>query len=163
MNHDELVEDSNLIHNVQTRQKLMQKLSRDNAVPALVSGSNSFSLILAGMTGMTPGPYSYSGSNPLYTPFAGVASLMMNQPVHFSSQSHCVLMSNLFDPHDSTVKEDPNFYDDTRDDVFDECSKFGKVEIVYVDPISKDGNVWVKFADKNVEAATKAIEAMNGR
>jgi len=160
MHHDELVEDSNLIHNVQTRQKLMQKLSRDN-VPALVSGSKIFVYYLAGMTGMTPAPYGYS--NPLYTPYGGMNNFMMNQPVQFSSQSHCVLLSNLFDNHGVSLNDDPSFFEDTKEDVTEECSNFGKVENVYVDQLSKDGNVWVKFANRDVAAATKAIEVLNGR
>lgn len=162
MHHDELTEDSNLIHNVQTRQKLMQKLSRDN-IPALVSGSTKIFLNKAGMTGMTPGHYSYTNTNPMYTPYGGLNNLMMNQPVHFSSVSNCVLLSNLFDPNQVNLKDDPDFFEDTKDDVFDECSNFGKVEKIYVDQLSKDGNVWVKFANKDVAAATKAIEVLNGR
>jgi hypothetical protein len=78
------------------------------------------------------------------------------------TQSSCVLLSNLFDPSSVNIAEEPNFYRETKEDVMNECSNFGKVEEVYVDQ-SSTGNVWVKFANSNWQAARAAVEGLNGR
>ena len=79
-----------------------------------------------------------------------------------SIQSSCLLLSNLFDPTQVNLKEDANFYSDTKQDVFEECSNFGKVEGVWVDRNSQ-GNVWVKFSQNNWQAARAAYDGLNGR
>jgi hypothetical protein len=78
------------------------------------------------------------------------------------AQSHYVVLSNLFDPTTVNLSDEPNFFKDTKEDVFEECSNFGKVEDVYVDQHST-GNVWVKFANNNWQAARAAVEGLNGR
>ncbi len=44
----------------------------------------------------------------------------------------------------------------------EECSECGKVETIWVDQTS-NGNAWVKFANKDMNAAKKAMEKLNGR
>ena len=46
--------------------------------------------------------------------------------------------------------------------IIEECNEFGPVETVFVDQTT-NGDVWVKFANKDVEAAKKTIEILNGR
>jgi hypothetical protein len=79
-----------------------------------------------------------------------------------TTQSNCLLLSNLFDPTLVNLKEDPNFYNDTRDDVYSECSKNGKIEKIWLDENSA-GNIWIKFANNNYQAAKNTYDKLNGR
>ena len=78
------------------------------------------------------------------------------------AKSSCFLLGNLFDPSQVNLSEEPEFYEDTRLDVKDECSNYGEVEKIWVEENSF-GNVWVKFANNNTTAAAKALEKLNGR
>ena len=86
----------------------------------------------------------------------------INTGVPSVSQSSCVLLSNLFDPSAVNLSVEPNFYRETREDVTNECSNFGKVDKVQVDE-SSTGNVWVRFSNNNWQAARAAVEGLNGR
>ena len=114
-------DDNNFLHNLQTKQTLMQKLNRDTGVYPQLTDSD------------------------------------VNEP------TNCLLLSNLFDPSKINLKDDPNFFADTEDDVFDECEKFGKVEKIFIDKYSPFGYVWVKFSNNNINAARGAYEKLNGR
>ena len=57
--------------------------------------------------------------------------------------TQCFMLSNLFDP-DVEASRNPNWVQEIRDDVIDECNRFGGVVHIYVDEKSKDGNVYVK-------------------
>eukprot|EP00731_Ephydatia_muelleri_P026591 Em0018g691a len=86
--------------------------------------------------------------------------------------SNCFVLSNMFDPLrvfaigssdvlSSVAREtEPNWDADIRDDVYEECAKFGGVIHIYVDKLSQ-GNVYVKCATAQV--ATNASNALNGR
>ena len=97
-------------------------------------------------------------------PGIGYASLPMNpvanqlQDSSFDNvtQSNSILLSNLFDPNEINLKTDPEFYNDVRRDVLDECNNLGKVDKIYVDSNSL-GNVWIKFADNNFQSAKMAV------
>ncbi len=125
--------DDSHLHTSQSKQALMQKLNRD--LPLEINPSLGRDVSLSGA---------------INTGFPAV------------SQSSCVLLSNLFDPASVNISEEPNFYRETREDVMNECSNFGKVEQVFVDE-SSTGNVWVKFANSNWQAARAAVEGLNGR
>jgi len=71
-------------------------------------------------------------------------------------QSCYILLTNLFDPNEVDLKEDPDYFIDVRRDVQDECNSLGTVEAIRVDSKSK-GNVWIKFADNNAQAAKMAV------
>jgi hypothetical protein len=73
-----------------------------------------------------------------------------------SSQSCFILLSNLFDPSAVDLRTDPDYFHDVRRDVMDECNGLGKVEEIFVDSNSR-GDVWIKFADDNWQAAKMAI------
>jgi hypothetical protein len=96
-------------------------------------------------------------------------SLSIPQPINpqlagvpQATQSHCVLLHNLFDPSSINFREEPNFFKDTQEDVYEECSNFGKVEDVLIDQNSK-GNIYVKFSNNNWQAAKAAVDGLNGR
>jgi len=96
-------------------------------------------------------------------PGIGYASLPMNpannpsQDYSFNNvtQSNCIMLSNLFDPSEINLKTDPEYYNDVRRDVLDECNSLGKVDKIFVDSNSL-GNVWIKFADNNIQSAKMA-------
>ncbi len=54
----------------------------------------------------------------------------------------------------------PNLVAETEADVKGECSKYGKIKHIAVDPESK-GFIYLKFED--IVSAQKAITALNGR
>jgi hypothetical protein len=86
----------------------------------------------------------------------------MNVSIPYTSQSACLLLNNLFMPEEINLVEEPDFYEETKLDVNEECSIYGEVEKIWVEENSM-GNVWVKFANNNYTASNKAIEKMNGR
>lgn len=71
--------------------------------------------------------------------------------------SACIVLKNMFDP---ATEDEPDFDREIRDDVEEECAKFGPVLHIFVDKNSA-GNVYVKF--QQPDAARQAAEAMNGR
>ncbi|XP_068646809.1 uncharacterized protein [Aristolochia californica] len=71
--------------------------------------------------------------------------------------TECLLLTNMFDPK---IETEPDFDMEIKDDVLEECSKFGMVNHIYVDKNS-EGHVYLRFG-----AATSAISAqraLNGR
>jgi len=83
-------------------------------------------------------------------------SVITNEP------SSCICLSNLFDLSEVNLEEDSTFFLDIRDEVLDECKEIGEVEDIFVDQTS-NGDVWVKFAHRNIEAAKRAIKKLDGR
>ena len=69
-----------------------------------------------------------------------------------------LLICNMFDPATET---DPEWELDIKEDVAEECSKFGPVEHIHVETQKPGGIVLIKF--KAVEAAIKTAHSMNGR
>ena len=83
----------------------------------------------------------------------------MNVSIPPTSQSSCLLLSNLFVPNEVNLAEEPDFYEETKLDVKEECSIYGEIEKIWVEENSA-GNVWMKFAENNFNAAAKAIEKL---
>lgn len=71
--------------------------------------------------------------------------------------TQCFLLSNMFDPKTET---NPNWPEDIKNDVIEECRKHGGVVHIYVDPTS-EGYVYVKCA--SILAATASVNALHGR
>jgi RNA-binding protein 39 len=69
-----------------------------------------------------------------------------------------VLVCNMFDPATET---EPEWDLDIREDMLEECSKYGQVDTVHVEKHKPGGIVLLKFA--TVEAAVKAANSLNGR
>jgi RNA-binding protein 39 len=57
--------------------------------------------------------------------------------------TQCFMLSNMFDPATEASKN-PDWAQEIRDEVIDECNKYGGVVHIYVDEKSSDGNVYVK-------------------
>lgn len=74
--------------------------------------------------------------------------------------TQCFMLSNMFDPATEASKN-PNWSQEIRDDVIDECNRFGGVVHIYVDEKSSDGNVYVKCA--TIASAINAVNSLHGR
>lgn len=72
--------------------------------------------------------------------------------------TQCFLLVNMFDPATET---DPNWDQEIRDDVIEECNKHGGVLHVFVDTASPEGKVYVKCPSK--ATAVLAVNALHGR
>lgn len=72
--------------------------------------------------------------------------------------SSAILLKYMFNPAEET---DPNWAADLREDVRDECARYGVVQMVHVDKDSADGEVYVCFADEN--QAQSARKSLHGR
>ena len=57
--------------------------------------------------------------------------------------TQCFMLSNMFDPA-TEASRNVDWAQEIRDEVIDECNKFGGVVHIYVDEKSADGNVYVK-------------------
>jgi RNA-binding protein 39 len=59
--------------------------------------------------------------------------------------TQCFMLSNMFNPT-TEASRNPDWAQEIRDDVIEECNKHGGVVHIYVDEKSSDGNVYVKCA-----------------
>lgn len=140
--------------NAQSRVILMQKLDR--------SGTPSSAGLTAAGGVSTISPM----AAPL-VPFPAVAGLAgagifpaVNIPAALDPigvPSECLLLKNMFDPSTET---EPEFDEDIKEDVREECSKFGELNHIYVDKNSV-GFVYLRFG--NTQAAMGAQRALHGR
>lgn len=79
------------------------------------------------------------------------------QSVGTAAISNCFMLSNMFDP---SAENEPGWDSEIRDDVLEQCVRFGTVLHIHVDPYSQ-GNVYLKCALPQVAAA--AFNHINGR
>lgn len=84
-------------------------------------------------------------------------SLPLPTPAVVVQPSTCILLKNMFDPATET---DPNFHLDIKEDVKEECEKFGPVKHIAVDKNSQ-GFVFVKFT--MLTSASNAVQSLNKR
>lgn len=109
-----------------------------------------------------------AASAPSPTPSPGYG-LSLNPAI---SPSPCMLLKNMFDPKAYVLSSllcyfnclyretDPDFHLDIKEDVTEECSKYGKITHIYVERDS-EGHVYMKFTSS--DGAQKAIQALNHR
>ena len=74
--------------------------------------------------------------------------------------STCVLLKNMFDPNGEDERNDPDFFDDLREDVKEECGKHGPVHDAKIERATA-GFVYLKFGD--VDSAGRCVSSMNNR
>ncbi|CAF0887873.1 unnamed protein product [Adineta steineri] len=73
--------------------------------------------------------------------------------------TQCFMLSNMFNP---TVEAgNPHWVQEIRDEVIEECNKYGGVVHIYVDEKSPDGNVYVKCS--TIASAINTVNALHGR
>ena len=73
--------------------------------------------------------------------------------------TQCLMISNMFDIYEESRK--PNWVEDIKNDVIEECTKCGGINHIYVDENNKDGNVYVKAP--SIAIATSIFSTLNGR
>ncbi|XP_037426089.1 RNA-binding protein 39-like isoform X1 [Triticum dicoccoides] len=152
-------EGGGLALNASSRALLMQKLDRSGATTSLTSGLGASAVALP--------PVSVLGApatGPVLQPtvpglglIPGASIPVITQSVDTAPPSECLLLKNMFDP---AVETDPDFDLDIRDDVREECSKFGQVRHIFVDK-NTAGFVYLRF--DSITAAMGAQKALQGR
>ncbi|XP_022005149.1 RNA-binding protein 39 isoform X2 [Helianthus annuus] len=142
--------------NAQSRVQLMAKLDRSGIASGL-SGSLGVGAPLVNGSGSILAN-GLQSTGPPAIPVPGLAQMvpvMGLEPV--GKPSECLLLKNMFDPATET---EPDFDLDIKEDVGEECSKFGRVKHIYVDKQSA-GYVYLRF--ESVEAASLAQQGMHKR
>lgn len=126
------------------------KLDADEGGAGVAMNSQSRMMLMAKL-GQTAGiqiPVPSSMAPPIQT----------GPPPIRGNPTRMIWIKNMFDPATET---DPHWDSDIREDVSDECSKFGKVEGCYVEKQKPGGFVLVKM--QGTDGAMKAANALNGR
>ncbi|KAE9601303.1 putative splicing factor, RBM39, splicing factor RBM39, linker [Lupinus albus] len=141
-------DEGGMVLNAQSRVELMRKLAGDAAsagVP-MVNGS-------------APAAISLPIGNLGTVPATAFPSLVIPTPVAEPEgiPSECLLLKNMFDPN---TEMEPDFDLDIKEDVEEECSKYGRVKHIYVDKRSA-GFVYLRF--ETVKASSDAQRAMHNR
>jgi hypothetical protein len=90
---------------------------------------------------------------------AGIGSTGYNQPIS-QSPTRVVVMGNMYDPRLVNLSLDPQFYLRMKEDVLDQCKRYGETLDVVVDG-QAEGQVWVLF--KNQQDAIKAVHSFTGK
>nr|XP_018903439.1 PREDICTED: RNA-binding protein 39 [Bemisia tabaci] len=126
------------------RLQLMYKLAEGTGMQIPPAAANALQLAnnaIVGMMATTPTP-------------AAAATAVTNPPI----ATQCFLLANMFDPSSET---NPNWDQEIRDDVIEECNKHGGVLHVFVDKASPQGNVYVKCP--TINTAVAAVNSLHGR
>uniref|UniRef100_A0A1J3JPF3 RNA-binding protein 39 n=1 Tax=Noccaea caerulescens TaxID=107243 RepID=A0A1J3JPF3_NOCCA len=136
--------------NAQSRALLMQKLDRTGMVTSNMG--------LLGVPARNGTALQQAGMNPGFRasvlPTTAIPSFVA-EPV--GQPSECLLLKNMFDP---ATEEEPDFDVEIEEDVKEECSKYGRVNHIYVDKNSA-GLVYLRF--ESVQAAVTAQREMHMR
>ncbi|XXG40378.1 hypothetical protein AAC387_Pa01g1112 [Persea americana] len=157
--------------NARSRALLMQKLDRSGATSSIASSlgtpavnapalslattpilgaAPALNPLLPGLMGQVPVIGGLPGT-PIPVPATPTAVDTIGVP------SECLLLKNMFDPQNET---EPDFDLDIKEDVQDECSKFGTVKHIFVEKNSA-GFVYLRF--DNVQSAVSAQRSLHGR
>ncbi|KAL2498684.1 Splicing factor [Abeliophyllum distichum] len=140
--------------NAQSRALLMQKLDRSGTASSVTGPIG-----VPALNGLAPQPAMNLPMNPSTVPPTPLlpTQLVSMAPEPIGNPSECLLLKNMFDP---SSEMDLEFDLDIRDDVQEECSKYGAVKHIYVDKNSA-GYVYLRF--ESVDAASRAQQAMHKR
>ncbi|XP_021903643.1 RNA-binding protein 39 isoform X2 [Carica papaya] len=159
--------------NAQSRALLMRKLDRSGTASSITSSLNTPAVNSTSLVGPTaPILGAAPGVPPLVAPlvqgsFPSVpvlpgtglqlpgATIPSVEPIGIPSE--CLLLKNMFDPN---VETEPDFDLDIKEDVKEECSKFGNLKHIFVDKNSA-GFVYLRF--ESVQYALNAQRALHGR
>ncbi|OAY52292.1 RNA-binding protein 39 isoform X1 [Manihot esculenta] len=165
-------EGGGLALNARSRALLMQKLDRSGTASSIAGSlgtpvvSTGLPVPVAPILGAAPvvppvvAPL-MAGSVPGLTGLAGAGVQLPASAIPsvdtIGIPSECLLLKNMFDPN---VETEPDFDLDIKEDVQDECSKFGSLRHIYVDKNSS-GFVYLRF--ENTQSAINAQRALHGR
>lgn len=152
--------------NAHSRALLMQKLDRSGSATS-VAGALVNPVVSTPALAMPTASVLGAPMVPLMQPtipaFAGLLPPAMTIPSVPTATgtvgipSECLLLNNMFDP---SVETEPDFDLDIKEDVQEECQKFGAVKHIFVDKNSA-GHVYLRF--DNVNSAMGAQRALHGR
>ncbi|XP_050263123.1 uncharacterized protein LOC126707486 isoform X4 [Quercus robur] len=154
--------------NARSRALLMQKLDRSGSGSSVAGSTgtpvvNSTGLTLPTVPILGAAP-AVSPINPLVPALAGLGGSGLQVPIAtlptvdtIGVPSECLLLKDMFDPNDET---EPDFELDIKEDVQNECLKFGKLKHIFVDKNSA-GFVYLRF--ENTQGAVAAQRALHGR
>ncbi|XP_020409093.1 splicing factor CC1-like isoform X1 [Zea mays] len=126
-------EGGGLALNASSRAALMLKLDRSGTATSLTGGIGA-----AGVAVPATSVIGAAGAASLLSPTVSAVGSVPGAPVLpitaqnviMSTPTEFLLLKNMFDP---SLETDPDFDLDIRDDVQDECSKFGAVKHIFVD------------------------------
>ncbi|KAF9684510.1 hypothetical protein SADUNF_Sadunf04G0125600 [Salix dunnii] len=159
-------EGGGLALNARSRALLMQKLDRTGTASSIAGPLGTPTLPPAPVLGATPivspavAPL-LSGSVPVIPglPVAGLQfpATAISTMDTIGVPSDCLFLKNMFDPKTET---EPDFDLDIKEDVQEECSRFGNVKHIYIDKNSA-GFVYMRF--ENTQAAINAQRSLHGR
>ncbi|KAI5056391.1 hypothetical protein GOP47_0028209 [Adiantum capillus-veneris] len=144
----------------QSRTLLMQKLDRSGTSTSVTpSHSAQFGNLPSSTNIAMNTPTSHVGSSllPGVIGLSNTGLAASAAAASIGSPTECILLKNMFDPATET---DAEFDLDIKDEVMQECSKFGAVKHIYVDKMSA-GHVYLRF--DMVSAATGAQRALHAR
>ncbi|CAF1363759.1 unnamed protein product [Adineta ricciae] len=74
--------------------------------------------------------------------------------------TQCFMLSNMFDPV-TEARQNPKWAQEIKDEVIEECNKYGGVVHIYIDEKSTDGNVYVKCS--SIASAINTVNSLHGR
>ncbi|KAE8008798.1 hypothetical protein FH972_005274 [Carpinus fangiana] len=156
--------------NARSRALLMQKLDRSGTASSI---SGSVGTTAVNNTGLPLPPAPILGAAPLVPPvvapvtsfpaLAGLGGGLQVPTVAVPTidtigvPSECLLLKDMFDPN---VETEPDFDLDIKEDVQEECSKFGKLKHIFVEKNSA-GFVYLRF--EHTQGAVAAQRALHGR
>jgi RNA-binding protein 39 len=153
-------EGGGLALNASSRALLMRKLDRSGTATSLAGGigapglNTSVGLPTASVFGA---PMTAASLVQPVGVVPGAPLPITSQSADIGTPTEFLLLKNMFDP---SVETDPDFDLDIRDDVQDECSKFGVVKHIFVDKHTA-GFVYLHF--DSATAATSAQRSLHGR
>uniref|UniRef100_A0A6N2L8A2 RRM domain-containing protein n=2 Tax=Salix viminalis TaxID=40686 RepID=A0A6N2L8A2_SALVM len=159
-------EGGGLALNARSRALLMQKLDRTGTASSITGSLGTPTLptapILGAAPAMSPAIAPLLSGSVLAIPGLPVAGLQLPASTiptieTIGVPSDCILLKNMFDPKTET---EPDFELDIKEDVQEECSRFGGVKHIYVDKNSA-GFVYMRF--ENMQGAVNAQRALHGR
>ncbi|XP_044463576.1 RNA-binding protein 39-like [Mangifera indica] len=142
--------------NAQSRALLMQKLDR-TGIATSIAGSLGGPMVNGTVANQQAVSFPVIG--PSAVPIPAVTAPVIPAPVSefIGYPSECLLLKNMFDP---AAETDLDFDLEIKEDVEEECSKYGRVMHIHVDKNSA-GFVYLQF--ESVEAAAAAQRAMHMR
>ncbi|KAM3401872.1 hypothetical protein ACQJBY_006071 [Aegilops geniculata] len=155
-------EGGGLALNASSRALLMRKLDRSGTATSLTGGIGApglnTSVGLPAAASMLGAPL--TAASLLVQPVGAIPGAplpIISQSADIGTPTEFLLLKNMFDP---AVETDPDFDLDIRDDVQDECSKFGVVKHIFVDKHTA-GFVYLHF--DSATAAASAQRSLHGR
>ncbi|XP_072972113.1 uncharacterized protein [Typha angustifolia] len=138
--------------NAHSRAILMQKLDRTGTASSIAGSLGAPMLNGAAPSQALSLPINGQALVPAVLAAQRASSVELN-----GEPSECLLLTNMFNPNEEM---EPDYDLEIKDDVQEECSKFGHVKHIHVDKGST-GHVYLRF--DTVAAAASCQRAMHGR